>query len=123
MKKNKIMNLLIFLSNSTFIKTLFGGVFTFSTFSLVQQAQINNQGLLEAMSSSIPSQAMSILGIISGIIFVLGYASKEWKKHKMNMTDISIHNMKIKEAIEHVEREEILTEKDREELRKIKEQL
>lgn len=122
MNKNTKMNFLLVLSNSSFIKLLYGSVFTVSTVSLVQTAQINDQSFFEALSNSIPTQVMSVLGILSGIIFVLGYASKVWKQHKMNLTDISVHEMKMKEALEHLEREEILTEKEKESLKKIQKQ-
>lgn len=101
--------ILILLSNTTFGKWIYGTVFGVSTISLFQDAQINNTSFFEMLLKNIPAQIVYVLGIIYGISLVLGRLSDAWTKHQLN-------KLKIKKEEEHLEQQEISTEKQRKEL-------
>ena len=101
--------IIIFLSNTTFGKWIYGTVFGASTISLIQESQINNTSFFESLLKNIPAQIVYVLGIIYGISLVLGKLSDAWTKHQLNC-------LKIKQEEEHLEQKEISTEKQRKEL-------
>ncbi len=101
--------LITILTNTTIGKWIYGTVFSFSTIGLMQESVTTNTGFLETLLQNIPAQVIYILGIVYGISLVLGKLSDAWTKHRMN-------NLKVKQEKEHLEQEEIITERKRKSL-------
>ena len=97
------------LTSTTIGKWIYGIVFSFSTVSLLQESTITNSSFFEALLSNVPAQVIYVLGIIYGVAIVLSKLSDFWKRHKINM-------LSIKQEQEHLEQEEIETEKQRKDL-------
>ena len=101
--------IILLLSNTTFGKWVYGTVFGASTVSLIQESRMNNTSFYNELLENIPAQIVYVLGIIYGISLVLGKLSDAWTKHQLN-------RLKVKQEREHLEQEEMTTEKQRKDL-------
>lgn len=94
---------------------MFGYSFSLSSLALIEQ-QFTNEKFFNDILNAIPSKIAVALGVVYGFAMVFSKLSKVWKDHQINRGEVLIHKNKVKEAQEHLEQEEIKTEKQRKEL-------
>jgi hypothetical protein len=99
-------SIFLLLTNTSFAKWIYGTVFGVSTYGLIQESQIHNTSFFEMLLQNVPAQIIYVLGIVYGVSLVLGKLSDSWTKHLLN-------KLKVKQEIQHLEQEEITTDKQR----------
>ena len=109
--------MLTLITKSTLLKWVFGYSFSLSSIALIEQ-QFTNEVFFNNILNAVPSKFAVVLGIIYGCIIVFSKFSKALKEHQINRTEVSIHKVKVKQAQELLEQEEINTDEKRENLKK-----
>ncbi len=104
------MTLLIsIITNTTIAKCVYAIVFGMSTFDIVQDSLTNQTSFIDELLKNVPAQVVYVLGIVYAIAFVLSKVSDLWKRHEIN-------KIEVKKSKEHLEQEELTTEKQRKDL-------
>jgi len=105
LKNNDMISLI---TQSVLLKYAFGYSFSLAILSFFEQ-NLGGGDFFTKILNAIPSRIVAVLGIIYGISLVAKQISDTWKNHQLN-------KLTVKKEIEHLEQEEITTEKQRQEL-------
>ena len=108
-------SLIALITKSTLLKWVFGYSFYLSSFALIEQ-QFTNKDFFNDILNAVPSKFAVALGIIYGSVILLSKISNAWKEHQINKTEVSIHKVKVKEAEELLEQQELNTDEKRKNL-------
>ena len=117
------MKLIIaFLTNTTLGKSIFGAAGLLGILQVTKDVMQNQSGFLEAILNSVPATVTTVLGIVWGCVLVMksvwsGYIDgrKKWDEFA---TAKELNRIKVKTEGEHLEQEEIVTDKKRKEVDK-----
>ncbi|MEI6865805.1 hypothetical protein [Flavicella sp.] len=110
------MSIVFLLVSPSVVKFVFASAASFVTIRLAIQSEMSLDVFLTLLHENPKSQTPFIFIVIYGVIALLIKMSNAWKKHQINLSDVVIYKIKAKEAEERLEREEIRTEREREDL-------